>query len=145
MKKTKLDPDVLFDELQDSPFFRKNGARPPARQGSRPEEAEQPSQDTAIAPSLAPSHHDTNEPLVQPEMVETIRQAVREVGRLAGNYRFTQTEKKALNEIRYTYSQSGIATSDNQIARIGLNFLLEDYRQNGRNSVLAQVLKKLNQ
>src|SRR5690242_19388496 len=100
MKKTKLNLDELFDELQDSPFFRKNGARPAARRGSgQPEAADPPAQDATIAPSLAPSHHDVDEPVDQAELVETIRQAVRQVGRLAGNYRFTPAEKKALIDI----------------------------------------------
>ncbi|GEM_PF-2085833 len=91
-----------------------------------------------------PSRHDTMAP-VRPEVIlETIRLAVRELGRIAGTHRYTAEEKKVLEELVYHYGQRGIETSGNQIIRIGLNYLFEDYRSNDRSSILAQVLERLN-
>jgi hypothetical protein len=38
----------------------------------------------------------------------------------------------------------GIRTSENEIARIAVNFLAQEYRKNGENSILAKILKLLN-
>jgi hypothetical protein len=56
--------------------------------------------------------------------------------------RLTNVERYAIedavNELRRQY---GIKTSMNEIARLGLLFLLHDFKQNRRNSLLYQVKK----
>jgi hypothetical protein len=78
-------------------------------------------------------------------LIETIRKAVEQVGKEAATYRFTQEEKKALADIVYTYKTNGVKTSENEITRTAINFLVEDYRENGSNSILARVLERLNE
>lgn len=85
---------------------------------------------------MTPRYRDTS--------VEVIRAAVKVFGKEAATHRFTAEEKKALRDIVYVYEGQAIRTNENEISRIGVNFLIEDYRQNGENSVLHKVLKALN-
>src|SRR4051794_25454102 len=50
-----------------------------------------------------------------PEVLQTVRRAVKQLGKEAAIYRFTQDEKKALREIVYTYRERGVKTSENEI------------------------------
>ena len=96
---------------------------------------------------MTPRHRDTTTPSRQEDeaVVETIRKAVRQLGKEDATYRFTAEEKKALADIVYSYGSGGIRTSQNEITRIAINWLLEDYREAGRASVLARVLDRLNE
>lgn len=78
-------------------------------------------------------------------VVETIRVAVKMFGKEAATYRFTLEENKALADLVYTYKRQGIRTSENEISRIGINFMMTDYEENGENSILHMVLTALNQ
>ncbi|MCC7452338.1 MAG: hypothetical protein IT324_33360 [Anaerolineae bacterium] len=77
-------------------------------------------------------------------MIETIRAAVKDFGKEAATHRFTPEEKKAIADIVYTYWMSGIRTSENQLARVAINFIVTDYKENGANSILDRVLQSLN-
>ena len=73
-----------------------------------------------------------------------VRKAVKQFGKEAATHRFTVEEKKAIADIIYSYRNQGIRTSENEIARIAVNFIVHDYRENGENSVLDEVLRALN-
>lgn len=81
----------------------------------------------------------------QAELMKTVRKAVKEFGKEAATYRFTVTEKKALGEIVFAYRGQGIRTSENEITRIAINFLFNDYKLNGQNSILHKILVALNE
>jgi hypothetical protein len=87
-------------------------------------------------------YNESNDP------VESIRKTVKRVGKEVFFVRVTPEEKHTLVSIIYSfneiYREEGRKTSENEIGRIGLNFLLEDYRANGNNSILARVLAALN-
>lgn len=94
-----------------------------------------------------PRHHETtvsryHETTVS-SMVEDIRRAVKQVGKEAATHRFTPEEKRAVADLIYTYNRHGHKTSENEITRIAINWLLLDYRDNGRESVLDKVIKAL--
>lgn len=80
----------------------------------------------------------------QGELVETIRKNVKQLGKESAFCRFTEEEKSALGDIVYKYKRNGIRTSENEVVRIAVNWLLETHRSNEQNSLLAQVLAKLN-
>ena len=141
MKKARATEDTLVDQLKGSAFFKSQAPSQPPKQSEETEPKADQRQKTG---TIAPSHRGTNAPMYQSSMVQTIRQAVRQAGKEAANYRFSDDEKQALNDIKHAYKRRKINTSDNQIARIGINFLVEDYRQNGGASLLAQVLEELN-
>ncbi len=90
-------------------------------------------------------HHDTVTPRNHDTVIETIRKAVKEFGKEAATHRFTNTEKRAVLDIIYSYKALDIKTSENEVARIAINYILEDYKQNGQTSILDRVLKALNE
>ena len=112
--------------LAESPLFQKKDA------------------DTKIPDSLS-SNHATMQPDNQNDVIEHIRQAVRHTGKEAGTYRITREEKKALLEICYSYRLEGIRTSENEITRIALNYLIHDHKSNTKDSVLERVMEAIHQ
>ena len=110
--------------LAESPLFQKKDA------------------DSKIPDSLSSNHaampsdkHDA--------VIEYIRQAVRQTGKEAGTYRITREEKKALLELCYSFRLAGIRTSENEITRIALNYLIHDYKSNKKNSILERVIEAI--
>jgi hypothetical protein len=77
-------------------------------------------------------------------LIRAVRAAVKRFGKEAATHRFTLEEKKVIADIVYRYKQVGIRTSENEITRIGVNFILSDYEVNGERSILNRVLKALN-
>ena len=73
-----------------------------------------------------------------------VRQAVKKLGKEAATHRFTQEEKSALADLIYAYKGQGLKTSENEITRVAINFIISDYKENGKNSVLDRALKALN-
>ena len=53
-------------------------------------------------------------------------------------------EKEAIVDIVYKSRRQGTRTTENEVARIAMNFIVADYRQNGEKSLLARVLDALN-
>lgn len=84
----------------------------------------------------------------QDDIIETIRKTVKQVGKDTLFVRLTSDEKHQVTSVVYAinemYRGEGRKTSENEIGRIGLNFLLEDYKANGKGSILAKVLAALN-
>lgn len=99
-------------------------------------------------------NHDTTPPTKQATLVtelepgdvgllEEVRKATRQLGKEAATHRFTTAEKRAIADIVYTHGCQGIKTSENEITRIAVNWLLLDYQRHGALSVLAQLLDSL--
>jgi signal transduction histidine kinase len=88
-----------------------------------------------LASTLA-SNHDS--------VIETIRKTVKSLGKEVSFTRVTPEEKGRLADIVYTYKRKGVKTSENEINRIAINFLIEDFNKNGKESVLAKVIEALN-
>lgn len=68
-----------------------------------------------------------------------------EIGKEAATHRFTQEEKKAITDIIYAYRNRGTKTTENEITRIAVNFIIHDNRENWKNSILDKSLKALNE
>jgi hypothetical protein len=126
-------------ETVEPPETKPEGALSPA-----PVQAERKKPKSRHRDTKQPRHHATTTPRYHDTVIEMIRTAVKAFGKEAATHRFTPEEKKAIADIVYAYRQTGIRTSENEISRIGVNFLVEDYRKNGENSVLHKVLKALN-
>ena len=94
-------------------------------------------------PSSPSSNHASMPPDNRDDVIEHIRQAVRQTGKEAGTYRITREEKKALIEICFSYRLGGIRTSENEIARIALNYLLRDHKSKGENSILGRAIEAI--
>ena len=95
--------------------------------------------------TVIPRHHDTMVSRYHGTTVQRIRAAVKQIGKEAATHRFTPAEKKAVADIIYTYKLQGIRTSENELARIAIHALIEDYRANGESSTLDKVLEALNE
>ncbi len=94
--------------------------------------------------TMPPRNHATVVSRYHDTTIEAIRSAVKDFGKEAATHRFTVEEKKTIRDIVYAYVGQGIRTNENEVTRIGVNFLIEDYRTNGDNSILQKVLKALN-
>ena len=93
---------------------------------------------TSRNPAITTSrHHDA--------IIEFIRKSVKVVGKEPSTHRLTPEEKKAITDIIYAYKKINIKTTENEIARIAINYLVYDYKENGENSILHQVINALNE
>lgn len=77
------------------------------------------------------------------DMVRRIRGCVHCIGKETATYRFTRDEKAGLMEIVYEQGKVGIRTSENEMVRIGLNWLLQNHHMQGEGSMLSLVLEAL--
>jgi hypothetical protein len=68
---------------------------------------------------------------------------VKQTGREVSFVRLSPEEKGRLADIVYTYRRQGRKTTENELNRIAINALLDDYDAHGAQSVLARVLDAL--
>ena len=116
------------------------------KKSKEPKTVETNNDDTVIPrhhDTMTPRYHDTTTPSIHGVAIDVVRKAVKEFGKEAATHRFTVAEKKEIADLLYTYKNRGIKTSENEIARIAVNFVVEDYKVNGENSVLHKLLKAL--
>lgn len=142
--------------LSDSPFFspsmtvEADPAEIPAVSPTPPEKT--PANDDAAASTMNETHndyspdgmHDTVTPRYHDITIEPIRRAVKALGKEAATHRFTATEKEAIAEIVYACKRQGLRTTENEITRVAVNFIVHDYQANGKDSLLVRVLLALN-
>lgn len=136
--------------LADSPFFQ------PAPLDEHEQSTEVFSSPLPSIPQsdiMPPRNHDTemsnNHGIVvsryQDTTIEFIRKAVREFGKEAATHRFTLAEKRAVASVAHTLNMQGIRTTENEITRIAINFVIDEFNRNGKDSLLGLVLKALKQ
>lgn len=94
--------------------------------------------------TVIPPNEETVVLVNESDVIKMVRKAVKDFGKEAATHRFTLTEKQAIAELVYTYRQQGIRTSENEIARIAINFLFYDYQRNKQDSILHKALQSLN-
>jgi hypothetical protein len=82
--------------------------------------------------SLLASKHDS--------VLAKIRETVRTIGKEVSYSRLTQEEKKRILDVIYTFRSSGIKISENELMRIAVNMLLEDYDLHKEESWLHKIL-----
>ena len=141
--------------LADSPFFamsREKQVTAPlpgtpqleVRQGTSDSTERQAAEPAAARETTTPRNHDATVPRYHDTTIEAIRKIVKEFGKEAATHRFTAREKQAIAQIVYAYKGKGVRTSENQIARIAINWLIADFHENREHSVLELVLRALN-
>ena len=104
-----------------------------------PDHKQPPNRDT-----MQPRNRDTTVSRYHDTTIETVRKAVKVLGKEAATHRFTIEEKHAIADLVYAYKRRGIRTSENEITRIAVNFVLQDNQEGGKNGVLDKVLRALN-
>ena len=87
--------------------------------------------------TVIPRHHDT-------ATIEIVRKALKIFGKEAATHRFTLEEKQTLAKIIFTFRQKNLRTSENEITRIAINWLMLDYKKSEEKSILHQALLALN-
>lgn len=145
--KKKIDASTIVNELKvGSAFFPRRAEQSTLGAPELSSDAEQVSVKEHSA-DMVPRYCDTTDATtvssLPSSLAETTRRAVKKVGKEAATYRFTVEEKQALATIVHEYRQQGIRTSDNELTRIALNYLLEDYRRNKKESILSCILQLL--
>ena len=131
----------------DKPPVRKKKKEGASRRGTATPPTQPKNRDTTIPrhhDTTTPRNHDTTVSRYHDTIIETVRKAVKEMGKEAATHRFTQEEKSTLAGIIYAYKGQGLKTSENEITRVAINFIISDYKANGENSVLDRALKALN-
>ena len=101
------------------------------RQGNEKASSMPISPDSANASVLA---------LYPESLIDNLRKIVKSTGKEVSFVRLTPEEKKQLVDIVYTYKSQGVKTSETEINRIAVNYMLEDYKTHGQTSLLAQVI-----
>jgi hypothetical protein len=138
-------------EQSGEPTEKKAFARLPAHQQTEKEAEQhvsnsaniQTSNHTSLQDSIDASKH-ASTLAIKPDIIEIIRKIVKTPAKEEVLYvRLTKEEKQQLGDIEYTYDRQDIDTSANELGRIAVNFLIEDYKANGENSILAKVLTAL--
>ncbi len=144
--KKQLNTQAVINELKGgSVFFRSEEhdgqARP--RPVALPAASNAPQSHKVVVPPPAtqPASTLASDPA---RLLEEIRKAVKAQGKEVAYVRLTQQEKNELADIIYTYKRQGIKTTETEIGRIAINYLVEDYRANGKASILARLLTLLN-
>jgi len=84
---------------------------------------------------MTPRYHDG--------MTAIIAKSVREVGKEVCTYRLTQKEKTALVEIIYHYRMRNSRLSENEIARIAINFIIEDFKADKKDCILSRITEAM--
>lgn len=74
------------------------------------------------------------------DLIQAVRKTLKIQGKEVAFTRITPEEKGRLADILYTYKRHGRKTTENEITRIAINYLLEDYMAHGDRSILASIL-----
>jgi hypothetical protein len=142
MSKKKLNTSSVLNELTGRSRYFEPSPQPTETKAEGIPAEESPS---ITSGDEAQSNHDTMTPRYHDTaMVETVRKALMTFGKEAATHRFTPEEKQGIAEIIFAFRQENIRTSENEIARISINWLILDYQQHKDDSVLYKVLLALN-
>lgn len=157
MAKKKLNITDITNELQRSAFFPQpttDHAQDIRKESQAPVEPETFTETKAMVQrdTMIPRHHDTTvsryhdttTTSTNDGILEEVRKIVKQVGKEPATQRLTMQEKQEIADIEYAYKRQGIKTSGNEIIRIATNYIVKDFKNNGEESILAKVLKRLN-
>jgi hypothetical protein len=138
--KKRLNEEEIKNELSEgSIYFRRTISAPQKNNSIKENPLHQKTNTT-----MPPSNHDTVIPRDHETMLEDIRKAMKAFGKEAATHRFTIPEKQDLAEIIYAYKQLGVRTSENEITRIAINFIIKEFQLDKEESILDTILKLLN-
>jgi hypothetical protein len=146
----RLDTNLMRSTSQDTPtkaqvapaLIEDRSAPRPAKKSRSRDAVVSSHHDTKVS-TKTPRYHDTAIPRNHDDMVDTVRRAVKSVGKEAATLRLSAEEKRRLSDIIYTYKRQGKRTSETELIRIALNYVLAEYEVDGEASLLARVLDAL--
>lgn len=79
----------------------------------------------------------------QNPIIEKIRKSVKDLGKEVTFVRLTENEKDRLIDLVHLLKKKRKDTSENEVARIALNYLLDEYDANKNESILSKVIDAL--
>lgn len=86
-----------------------------------------------------PTAHET-EPAAVREVPDDVWDSLEEPATITNSFRYTDAELSALTDVLYQIGkQQGAKLSKQEVARLGLNVVLDDYRRRGSGSLLGQL------
>jgi len=141
MRSTRPDtppsPEVMPTETLPSRSAEASVSTKPTRH--RIEQADKQAKDHTIslASELASALANSN------DIVQAVRKTLKTQGKEVAFTRITLKEKGRLADILYTYKRQGRKTTENEITRIAINYLVEDYMAHGDLSILASIFAAL--
>ena len=143
MTKKPLNEEIVKSELQDSAYFKQDvhsisNLDPSSDEIHTTERSEKHE-------AMVSSPDDTVIPRNRDSELETVRKALKSFGKEAATHRFTSIEKQQIADLIYNYRKKGIKTSENELTRIAVNYIINDQKENLENSILDQVLRLLNE
>ena len=129
--KKKLNEDEVKNELSEGSAFFKREESPTIGVIKKIAEDDGSVEDEK---NITPTNRDTMQPLNHDTMVsryhdttlEKIRKALKSFGKESATHRFTKREKRAISELIYAYKKKDVRTSENEITRIAVNFIVFD-------------------
>lgn len=96
-----------------------------------------------IVDPVTPSVGSNNGTQQHGRYIESIRRNLKRSGTITTNYRTTPENKEALAQLVWDYKRRKISTSENELVRIAIEFVLADFEDNGEQSVVHTVLELL--
>lgn len=132
-------------------LFYGDGPAQPSSEGAELRATQQASSPATQRAGLPPSQPATMPPSAQPKapppadpsLVRRLRDGLAEQHALHYSYRFTKDEIDALRDVVYELeAKRGLKATRNDLVRLGLDWLIEDYRTRGKESLLMQVLQE---
>lgn len=142
LRSTQAPASPSRDEPGDGEARRQAAPRAEPRKRPR-EEGRFARKEDSLEGSLLASYQASKLASASNALVRDIRAAVKTPGKEVSFIRLTSAEKRELADIVYTYKRQGKRTSENEINRIAINFILSDYRANGADSILSKVIDAL--
>ena len=143
MSKKKLDTVGILNELTGKSRFFESPMQ--SEEMNITEKKIEPSPPDDNHATTIPSNHDTVIPRYHDTAtIEIVRKALKIFGKEAATHRFTLEEKQTLAKIIFTFRQKNLRTSENEITRIAINWLMLDYKKSEEKSILHQALLALN-
>jgi hypothetical protein len=80
------------------------------------------------------------EPAALREVPDAVWDSLEESATITNSFRYTDAELSALTDVLYQIGkQQGAKLSKQEVARLGLNVVLDDYRRRGPESLLGQL------
>ena len=139
-------PDEEWSEPESLPESeaKEMSASHAAPKPASPPAAQPPSQQA----TLPPSAQDTMNAVPQPDDIDAptrhrLRELLAQDHPLHYSYRFTRDEIDALRDVVYELeAKRGLQITRNDVVRLGLDLVIDDYRARGKESLLMQVLKE---
>ncbi|MCS7002826.1 MAG: hypothetical protein NZ518_08255 [Dehalococcoidia bacterium] len=142
---------VRADDLPDTdqlPTTPTPPARPKGRatrvRAARADDAPDPAiDDRGTATDVATTVPPLPSPRYSDALIEQLRKTVKATGREVSFVRLTMAEKEELIDVLYEFRKRGMKTTENEVNRIAMNYLLLDYRRHGEQSILYRVVAAL--